>query len=514
VRNSMMGMLKKAASLRQGYGRQASGSMRAEAASRRQVAILPCSRTESTLRASKWLRPCPWKGVLAHLGWAGQTTNFFEHSLPLMRAGLSGASMGHGPSIFNKPLIPDPSKTDMTRRIPHTDLCHNLLIFCAFSFLHRRFIETALALLLIWSPSISAFALAKTPPTSDISLFPLVTKGLEQPVFVTHSGDQGQRLFIVEQAGRIRILTQRRLLASPFLDITDLVNFGGEQGLLGLAFHPQFSNNGRFFVNYSREVDGATVISEFHVSDTPNRAQPTEKILLIISQPYGNHNGGMIAFGPDGFLYIATGDGGAGGDPGNRGQNQTELLGKILRIDINHGTLYSIPRDNPFATQQHGREIFALGFRNPWRFSFDKMTGNLWAADVGQNRWEEVDRVEKGKNYGWRIMEGMHCFKPSTHCPQNGLTLPIAEYANESGRCSITGGYVYRGQRVPHLRSTYIFGDYCSGEIMGLVNDRVTILLSTGLRIASFGEDATGELYVVDHGGGVYRITEPPEAKE
>ncbi len=404
-------------------------------------------------------------------------------------------------------VITDPFVPDMMKRVPNTSICHNLLIFRIFFFIHRRFIETALALLLIWSPSISAFALAKPPPKTDISLFPLVTKGLEQPVFVTHSGDQGQRLFIVEQAGRIRILENGRLLPTPFLDITNRVNFGGEQGLLGLAFHPNFSDNGRFFVNYSRATDGATVISEFHVSGTTNRAQPTETILLVISQPYGNHNGGMISFGPDGFLYMATGDGGAGGDPGNRGQNQTELLGKILRIDIDHGAPYSIPQDNPFATRQQGREIFALGFRNPWRFSFDQMTGELWAADVGQNRWEEIDRVEKGKNYGWRIMEGMHCFKPSTDCPQSGLTLPIAEYANESGRCSITGGYVYRGKQVPLLQGTYIFGDYCSGEVMGLVNNRVTVFLSTGLRIASFGEDATGELYVVDHGGGVYRIT-------
>jgi len=411
-------------------------------------------------------------------------------------------------------VMPAPfTQTDTTTRVSHTNTWRNLLISQCFLFTNRRFIETAFALLLICYPSISAFALAKPPPKTDISLFPLVTKGLEQPVFVTHSGVQGKRLFIVEQAGRIRILENGRLRPTPFLDITNRVNFGGEQGLLGLAFHQNFSNNGRFFVNYSRATDGATVISEFHVSGTTNRAQPAETILLVISQPYGNHNGGMISFGPDGFLYMATGDGGAGGDPGNRGQNQTVLLGKILRIDIDHGAPYSIPQDNPFATRQHGREIFALGFRNPWRFSFDQMTGELWAADVGQNRWEEIDRVEKGKNYGWRIMEGMHCFKPSTGCLQSGLTLPIAEYAHESGRCSITGGYVYRGKQVPHLQGTYIFGDYCSGEVMGLVNNRVTVFLSTGFRIASFGEDATGELYVVDHGGGVYRMTEPPTDK-
>lgn len=335
-----------------------------------------------------------------------------------------------------------------------------------------------------------------------------MTQGLEQPVFLTHTGDADQRLFIVEQPGRIRIFKNGRLLSAPFLDITNRVSFGGERGLLGLAFHPRFVRNGRVFVNYSRRGDGATIISEFHVSGETNQVEKTEKILLVIPQPYGNHNGGMIAFGPDDFLYIATGDGGAGGDPGNRGQNPKELLGKILRIDVDHKTPYSIPKDNPRAEKRQGKEIFAFGFRNPWRFSFDKATGDLWAADVGQNRWEEIDRVEKGKNYGWRIMEGKHCFIPSTGCAQNGLTLPIAEYANGSGRCSITGGYVYRGQRVPRLQGTYIFGDFCSGEVMGLVNNQVTVLLATGLRISSFGEDQVGELYLVDHGGGIYRITE------
>ncbi len=335
-----------------------------------------------------------------------------------------------------------------------------------------------------------------------------MTRDLEQPVFVTQPKEQAHRLFIVEQAGRIRILEKGKLLAIPFLDITGRVNFGGERGLLGLAFHPRFSKNGRLFVNYSRAADGATVISEFHASVMSNRARPTESILLVIPQPYGNHNGGMIAFGPDGLLYIGMGDGGAAGDPGNRAQNEKELLGKMLRIDVDRKVPYAIPKDNPFAAQQHGREIFALGFRNPWRFSFDKDTGDLWAADVGQNRWEEIDLVEKGKNYGWRIMEGSHCFKPKKGCRQRGLTLPIAEYFHEAGRCSITGGYVYRGQEVPRLNGIYIFGDYCSGEMMGLANDRITVLLSTGLRIASFGEDAAGELYVVDHGGGIYRIAE------
>jgi glucose/arabinose dehydrogenase len=382
--------------------------------------------------------------------------------------------------------------------------------FPRFSFLNRRYIETILALFLMCSSPITTLGLATSPPKTAITLIPLVTQGLDQPVFVTHAGKHHQRLFVAEQAGRIRIVEGGQLLPTPFLDITDRVNFGGERGLLGLAFHPEFSSNGRFFLNYSRAIDGATVISEFRRSKTRGQAETEETIILVIPQPFGNHNGGMIAFGPDGLLYIGTGDGGAGGDPGNRGQNQTALLGKILRIDIDHTTPYTIPKDNPFLKTQQAQEIYAIGFRNPWRFSFDKTTGELWAADVGQNRWEEIDRVEKGKNYGWRIMEGTHCFKPSSGCGQNGLTLPIAEYAHHSGRCSITGGYVYRGSHIPDIQGTYLFGDYCSGEVMGVVQGKVTVLLSTSMHISSFGEDAAGELYVVDHGGGIYRIAPSP----
>lgn len=369
-------------------------------------------------------------------------------------------------------------------------------------------VRATLLLFMIFILPIPSFSLATAPvPQPLIALSPIVTQDLEQPVFLTHAGDQTPRLFILEQAGRIRVVEKGHLHSDSFLDITDLVSFGGERGLLGLAFHPHYSKNGRFFVNYSRAGDGATVISEFQASGTSNRAGEKEKILLTIPQPYGNHNGGMIAFGPDELLYIATGDGGAGGDPGNRGQNLKALLGKILRIDVDHKFPYAIPDDNPFLTSPQGQEIFAFGFRNPWRFSFDHQTGTLWAADVGQNQWEEIDKVEKGKNYGWRIMEGTHCFKPSRNCPQAGLILPVAEYAHEAGRCSITGGYVYRGNQVPTLQGMYIFGDYCSGEIMGLDNSRVVVLRSTNLRISSFGEDAEGELYVVDHGGGIYQIT-------
>ena len=358
-------------------------------------------------------------------------------------------------------------------------------------------------------PAHQAWALSQTsrPPAERIALAPVLTQGLIQPVFIGHAGDHSDRLFIVEQPGRIRILQNGALQASTFLDIADRVDFGGEMGLLGLAFHPRFAKNGRFFVNYTRKPDGATVVAEFQVSQNPDRALLNEKTLVMISQPFTNHNGGMLAFGPDGYLYIATGDGGAGGDPGNRGQSPATLLGKMLRIDVDQGDPYGIPPDNPFAGQGSGREIFALGFRNPWRFSFDRQTGRLWAADVGQNRWEEIDVVEAGNNYGWRVMEGAHCFQPSRGCVTTGLTLPVAEYRNQSPRCAVTGGYVYRGKRLDSLRGTYVFGDYCSGRIMGLIDGQPRDLLASGFRISSFGEDEEGELYVVDHGGGIYRIT-------
>lgn len=363
--------------------------------------------------------------------------------------------------------------------------------------------------LLLCLPARQAWALAQAPqPAAErIALTPILTQGLVQPVFIGHAGDRSQRLFLLEQPGRIRILHNGMLQASAFLDISDRVDFGGEMGLLGLAFHPRFEKNGRFFVNYTRKPDGATVVAEFQVSPHSDHVLPKEKPLLIIQQPYTNHNGGMLAFGPDGYLYIATGDGGAGGDPENRGQNPNTLLGKILRIDVDQGDPYGIPPDNPFAGQPSGREIFALGFRNPWRFSFDRQSGRLWAADVGQHRWEEIDVVEAGSNYGWRVMEGTHCFQPSRGCATAGLTLPVVEYPNQSPSCAVTGGYVYRGQSVDFLKGIYVFGDYCSGRIMGLVDGQPLILLASGLRISSFGEDEAGELYVVDHGGGIYRIT-------
>ncbi|MEW6613754.1 MAG: PQQ-dependent sugar dehydrogenase, partial [Pseudomonadota bacterium] len=298
-----------------------------------------------------------------------------------------------------------------------------------------------------------------------------------------------------------------RLLPTPFLDITKQVRAGGEQGLLGLAFHPKYRQNGRYFINYTRAPDGATVVAEYRVSDEANVSATEERRLLVVPQPYPNHNGGMIEFGPDGFLYIALGDGGAGGDPGNRAQNRRELLGKLLRIDVDRGKPYGIPADNPFARGGGRAEIFAYGLRNPWRFSFDRKTGQLWAADVGQDAWEEIDVIKRGGNYGWRIMEGKHCFPPRRGCSQAGLQLPVAEYGHEKGRCSITGGYVYRGSRVPALTGIYLYADYCSGEIFGLRDGRQRVLLPTKLRITSFGQDEQGEVYVVGHEGTVHRLS-------
>ena len=339
-----------------------------------------------------------------------------------------------------------------------------------------------------------------------IALQPVVAEGVSNPVFVTHAGDGSGRLFVVEQPGRIRVVAGGALAPAPFLDIAARVVSGGERGLLGLAFHPDYPRTRRYFVNYTRRPDGATVIAEYQVSAADsNVSARTERVLLVIEQPYPNHNGGMIAFGADGFLYIGMGDGGAGGDPQNRAQNRQDLLGKMLRIDVNGAQPYAIPPDNPFVGGGARPEIWALGLRNPWRFSFDRQTHELWAGDVGQGSWEEIDIVRRGGNYGWRLMEGAHCYNPA-RCDRQGLELPIAEYANSGNRCSITGGYVYRGTAIPRLAGMYVYGDYCSGEIFGLRAGTRRVLLDTRLSISSFGEDEAGEMYVVDLRGGVYRL--------
>ena len=378
----------------------------------------------------------------------------------------------------------------------------------------------ALFLMTIVLTSVCMEGRAQSPsndPASSrpLTLRPVVTKGLVQPLYLTHAGDGSRRLFVVEQAGRIRILKEGSLHPTPFLDISDMVLSGGERGLLGLAFHPDYSHNGRLFVSYTRHPDGATVVAEYRRGATPDLSDRQERIILIVPQPFANHNGGMIAFGPDGALYIGRGDGGGRGDPNDRSQNPHDLLGKILRLDVDRGQPYAIPADNPYRSGDGRPEVYALGLRNPWRFSFDRDTGFLWVGDVGQYLWEEVDLVGRGGNYGWRLMEGEHCFIPAKDCQRPGLTLPIFEYGHEGGRCSITGGYVYRGVSQSELKGWYFYGDYCSGEIFGARVDAgmtmrgerpANVLLRSGLRISSFGEDEAGEVYVVDHGGGIYQI--------
>ena len=358
--------------------------------------------------------------------------------------------------------------------------------------------------------SASSWGFSGTPdvPQSAIALQPIVKHQFSKPIFLTASPDESNRLFVLEQDGRILIIKENSVLPEPFLDINEKLSTGGERGLLGLAFHPNFSSNGRIFLNYTRAKDHATVIAEYHVSSNPDQAKQNESILLVIPQPYGNHNGGMIAFGPDGYLYIGMGDGGSGGDPKNYAQNLNELLGKFLRIDVDQSHPYGIPSDNPFVKKQGRSEIFAWGLRNPWRFSFDRETGELWAGDVGQNDWEEIDVIQKGKNYGWRLLEGKHCFNPESGCRTTDSVIdPVIEYDHSSGRCSVTGGYVYRGTKILALQGTYIFGDFCTGTIWGYQKGTTQTLLTTDQQISSFGEDQDGELYVVGFGGGIFRMT-------
>ena len=343
-----------------------------------------------------------------------------------------------------------------------------------------------------------------------------VARGFDSPAHLSHATDESDRLFVVEQPGTIRTLSNGGVRSTPFLDIRERVAFGRERGLLSVAFHPGFAENGRLYVDYTRRGDGATVISEFTVGEDGSRVDPdSERVLLTIEQPFSNHNGGQLQFGPEGFLYIGMGDGGAGGDPQNNGQDLGTLLGALLRIDVDaqNGQSYGIPADNPFIDQAAARdEIYAYGLRNPWRFSFDRCTGDLFLADVGQNRWEEVDLIERGGNYGWNVMEGNHCYN-AADCDRSGLEVPIAEYSHSRG-CSITGGYVYRGSALPELIGHYLFADFCSGRVWSTFPTEagdweMRQLLDTDLRLTSFGEDASGELYAVGVDGGVYRVASP-----
>lgn len=342
-----------------------------------------------------------------------------------------------------------------------------------------------------------------------------VVNGLSAPVLVTHAADGSGRLFIVEQAGRIRIWSEGQLFPEPYLDISDRVgNQGSEQGLLGLAFHPRYAENGYFYVNYTDHT-GNTVIARFQVSpDQPDVALADSELqLLYLPQPYPNHNGGGVVFGPDGYLYLGLGDGGSAGDPQGNAQSLVTLLGKILRLDVDREATYSIPEDNPFAAGGGLPEIWAYGLRNPWRFSFDRLTGDLYIGDVGQNEWEEINFLAAGSpsgaNFGWKYFEASH---PFFGAPPQGLNLvpPVAEYAHDQG-CSVTGGVVYRGSRLPEMQGVYLYADYCTGRVWGLARDHQGNWLEAPLfdnagRISSFGEDEAGEVYLVDHAGRILKL--------
>ena len=348
-----------------------------------------------------------------------------------------------------------------------------------------------------------------------------VANGLSAPLLAVSPPGDTERLFIVEQDGLIKILRDGVVLPTPFLDVTSLTSQNSERGLLGLAFHPDYDSNGWFFINYTNN-SGNTRVDRVTVSANPDIADANSRVnILSQNQPFSNHNGGCIEFGSDGYLYIGLGDGGSGGDPGNRSQNPQRLLGKMLRIDVDNGLPYTIPADNPFVGDPNTLdEIWSLGLRNPWRFSFDRVTGDCWIADVGQNQWEEIDFEAAGVgglNYGWRLKEGTHCFNPSNNCDPNGITTdPVFEYSHGGSpfRCSITGGYVYRGERMATMQGRYFYADYCSGQVWSFrfngssVSDLVDHSSEFGTvpNITSFGQDGAGEIYVVSANRGVYRI--------
>ncbi len=374
-------------------------------------------------------------------------------------------------------------------------------------------------------PTATATAAIPTPimetaspvPVGSVTDFPnpesyqweLFSGGFDRPLDIQNAGDGSGRLFIVEQGGLIRILQNGVLLETPFLDISErLTDKGNEQGLLGLAFHPDFANNGFFYVNYT-ERGGDTVIARFSASG--DSADPNSEVrLLNVKQPYPNHNGGALAFGPDGYLHIGLGDGGSGGDPQGNGQRLDTLLGKILRIDVNNGDPYAIPPDNPF-----GNEIFHFGLRNPWRFSFDSSTGDLWIGDVGQGAWEEIDFLPAGTpggvNFGWNRYEGMHDYSPGAQIENHRL--PLFEYSHSEG-CSVTGGTVYRGS-MPEWQGVYFYADFCTGRVWGALRtvsateetSVSTVLFIIGPQITSFGVDESGEVYIADRSGSILRLT-------
>ncbi len=353
------------------------------------------------------------------------------------------------------------------------------------------------------------------PTPGDIAVALLqIAGGLSQPLDLTAPRNDPTRLFIAEKTGRIRVVRDGTLLAAPFLDLSGQVSGGSEQGLLGIAFHPNYASNGRFFVDFT-DPAGDTQVVRYQVSGNPDVANAASSVtVLSIDQPFANHNGGGLAFGPDGFLYVSHGDGGSANDPQNHGQDRSELLGSILRIDVDSGSPYSIPASNPFAGQANVRgELWNFGLRNPFRFSFDRDTGQLFIGDAGQSEREEIDVApagQGGQNYGWAIMEGSTCLGGSG-CNTAGLTLPVLEYATSEG-CAVIGGYVYRGSAIPALRGTYFYGDFCAGFVRSFrfqggraTDEREWPTLGPGAMIQSFGQDAAGELYVITT-SAVFRI--------
>lgn len=359
-------------------------------------------------------------------------------------------------------------------------------------------------------------------PNVDLALQPIAS-GLSSPVHLA-SPPNDDRLFVVEQPGRIRIVQNGALVSTPFLDIDAKVSSGGEQGLLSVAFHPSYSTNRHFYVYYT-DNNGDLQIERYTASQTsPNIADPmsARPILNVPHPSNSNHNGGQLAFGPDGFLYIGTGDGGSGGDPPNNAQNRNVLLGKILRIDVNPASTaaYTVPPSNPFIGQANIRsEIWAYGLRNPWRFSFDRVGHVLYIGDVGQNSKEEVNAVPSTQaevNYGWRIMEGTDCFSPMLLCNKSGLTLPVHDYPTADGNCAVTGGFAYRGSAIPQIVGLYFFSDYCKGGLRsfrlvdGVATDVREWNAGVGATVTSFGEDRRGELYVISHGGTVGKLIPAP----
>jgi glucose/arabinose dehydrogenase len=374
------------------------------------------------------------------------------------------------------------------------------------------------------SPTAVVGGTTKTPPASaaitNVTNFPDPTafkwtktvSGLVSPDDIQFPDDGTGRMFVIEQGGRILLIEKGQILAPAFLDIRDRVGNGGnEQGLLGLAFHPDFKDNPYFYVNYT-DQNGNTVIARFQANG--DTADPASEInLLHVDQPFPNHNGGETVFGPDGYLYLGLGDGGSADDPLGNGQNTNVLLGKILRIDVDHGDPFAIPADNPFSSAGGRPEIWAYGLRNPWRFSFDKKTGDLYIADVGQDLWEEVDASPgnpPGLDYGWNYSEGLHHFLGS---PPASLKLihPVAEYSHQGGRCSVTGGYVYRGA-MPEWQGIYIYADFCTGTLWGLLHSpdpnsqtpwQSQVMFETHANITSFGQDPSGEIYFADRNGTI-----------